>query len=76
MSDTVRITIQRSLTTPFQSNLGTRPELDPLRDEILVPDERASLGPAQMVENKLKDLGQGSCRVSQLRLMSLISARR
>jgi hypothetical protein len=74
MPERLRIPAQSAPTTSFQSALGTSSGLIPVREEILVPDDRASLGPAQIVEKKLKDLGQGS--VSQMRLMSLISTRR
>lgn len=45
-------------------------------EEVLIPDDRGSLRPGQMVEKKLSGMLPGACLpVSQLRFNSLISRR-
>ena len=44
-------------------------------EEMLVPDDRSAMGPAQMVEDKLSEVLKGASVVSQLRLKTLNSHR-
>ncbi len=45
-------------------------------EEELIPDDRAAIGPAQMVENKLNQMRSGTfLGVSSLRLQNMISKR-